>query len=341
MSHRHHHAGLQGRRPLPGRLRPQGDRAGRARDARPDADPRGVRRRPAAQGRAHHRLAAHDRPDRRADRDAHRARRRGALVLVQHLLDPGPRRRRRGRRARGHPRGPAGRARCSPGRARRSRSTGGAPSRSSTGPRRARQHDPRRRRRRHDARPQGQSSSRRPAPCRTPPTPSPRSSRSSCGLLERSLAEDSERYTKIGRGDQGRDRGDHHRRPPPLPARRDRRPAVPGDQRERLGHQVEVRQPLRLPPLAGRRHQPRDRRDDRRQGRRGLRLRRRGQGLRRLAAGAGRPRDRHRDRPDLRAAGVHGGLRGQDARGRASRPPTSSSPPPATRTSSPPTTWRG
>ena len=38
-----------------------------------------VRRRPAAEGRAHHRLAAHDDPDRRADRDAHRARRRGAL----------------------------------------------------------------------------------------------------------------------------------------------------------------------------------------------------------------------------------------------------------------------
>ena len=43
------------------------------------------------------------------------------------------------------------------------------------------------------------------------------------------------------------------------------RPAVPGDQRQRLGHQVEVRQPLRLPPLARRRHQPRRRRDARRQ----------------------------------------------------------------------------
>ena len=36
-----------------------------------------------------------------------------------------------------------------------------------------------------------------------------------------------------------------------------RHAAVPGDQRQRLGHQVEVRQPLRLPPLADRRHQPR------------------------------------------------------------------------------------
>ena len=87
--------------------------------------------------------------------------------------------------------------------------------------------------------------------------------------------------------------------------------AVPGDQRQRLGHQVEVRQPLRLPPLAGRRHQPRDRRDDRRQGRRRLRLRRRRQGLRRVAARPGRARDRHRDRPDLRAAGGDAGLPGR------------------------------
>ncbi len=46
----------------------------------------------AAQGCSHHRLAAHDDPDRRADRDADLARRRGPLVLLQHLLDPGPRR---------------------------------------------------------------------------------------------------------------------------------------------------------------------------------------------------------------------------------------------------------
>jgi adenosylhomocysteinase len=52
----------------------------------------------AAEGRAHHRLAAHDHPDRGADRDPGRTRRRGALVLLQHLLDPGPRRRRHRRR---------------------------------------------------------------------------------------------------------------------------------------------------------------------------------------------------------------------------------------------------
>ena len=59
-----------------------------------------------------------------------------------------------------------------------------------------------------------------------------------------------------------------------------------------------------------------DRRADRRQGRGRLRLRRRRQGLRRVAARPGRARDRHRDRPDLRAAGGDGRLPGRDARGR-------------------------
>ena len=52
-----------------------------------------------------------------------------------------------------------------------------------------------------------------------------------------------------------------------------------GDQRQRLGHQEQVRQPLRLPRVAGRRHQAGHRRHDRRQGRRDRRLRRRRQGL--------------------------------------------------------------
>ena len=60
----------------------------------------GVRGAAAAQGRAHRGLAAHDHPDRRAHRDAEGARRRGALGLVQHLLDPGPRG--GGHRRRGH-----------------------------------------------------------------------------------------------------------------------------------------------------------------------------------------------------------------------------------------------
>ena len=62
----------------------------------------------AAEGRADHRLAPHDDPDRGADRDARRARRRGPLGLVQHLLHPGPRRRRDRRRPRRHPEEPRG-----------------------------------------------------------------------------------------------------------------------------------------------------------------------------------------------------------------------------------------
>ena len=82
--------------------------------------------------------------------------------------------------------------------------------------------------------------------------------------------------------------------------------ALPCHQRQRLGHQVEVRQPVRLPRVAGRRHQARDRRHDRRQGRGRLRLWRRRQGLggepaRSVGAGLD-----HGDRPDLRAAGGDG-----------------------------------
>ena len=65
---------------------------------------------------------------------------------------------------------------------------------------------------------------------------------------------------------QGRHRGDDDGRPPPLPDAGAGRAALPGHQRERLGHQVEVRQQVRLPALAHRRHQPRDRRAHRRQG---------------------------------------------------------------------------
>ena len=44
---------------------------------------------PTAEGRAHHRLAAHDHPDRGADRDPEGPGRRGALGLLQYLLHPG------------------------------------------------------------------------------------------------------------------------------------------------------------------------------------------------------------------------------------------------------------
>ncbi len=84
---------------------------------------------------------------------------------------------------------------------------------------------------------------------------------------------------------------------------------VPGHQRQRLGHQEQVRQPLRLPRVAGRRHQAGDRHHGGRQGRRDLRLRRRRQGLCRRDGRTRCPRDRHRDRPDLCPAGGDGRLR--------------------------------
>ncbi len=266
-----------------------------------------VRRRAAAQGRAHHRLAAHDDPDRRADRDARRARRRGPLGVLQHLLDPGSRRG-------GHRRG------RHPGLRLEGRDARGVLVVHRAGAhvagRRRPEHDPRRRRRRHAAGPPRRRvrGRRRGAGPRRPPTAT--STGSSSRRSRATLAEDAAEVDPRGGVDQGRDRGDHDRRPSPLPVRHPGQAAVPGDQRQRLRHQVEVRQPLRLPPLADRRHQPRHRRDDRRQGLRRARLRRRRQGLRRVPARPGRSRDRHRDRPDLRAAGGDGGLPGRDARGR-------------------------
>ena len=114
------------------------------RDARPDGDARGIRPRAAAARRAHRRLAAHDDPDGGADRDAAGARRRGPLGLLQHLFDPGPRR--RGDRRHRH----AGLRRQ--GREPQ-RVLGLYPSHLRMGRRRLAQHDPRRRRRRHAAPP--------------------------------------------------------------------------------------------------------------------------------------------------------------------------------------------
>ena len=126
------------------RLGPQGDRHRRDRDAGPDGHARGIRPSAAAQGRAHRGLAAHDDPDRRADRDAEGAGRRCALGLVQHLFDAGS----RGRRDRGHRHA---------GLRHQGREPEGLlgihPQDPRMGRRRHAEHDPRRRRRRHDARP--------------------------------------------------------------------------------------------------------------------------------------------------------------------------------------------
>ena len=240
----------------------EGDRPRRARDARPDVRPSGVRRRAAASRCPHHRLAAHDDPDGGAHRDAGRARRGGALVLVQHLLDAGSRRGSGRGRAGRH----AGRAQRDPGLRLEGRDARGVLVVHRAGAdlaRRRPEHAARRRRRRDPARPQGRrvrARGRGAGSGRRRLGGVPDRARGPAALARvRPAAVDGGRG-----GDQGRDRGDDDRRAPPVPDGRRRNAALPGDQRQRLGHQEQVRQPLRLPALARRRHQPRRRPDARR-----------------------------------------------------------------------------
>ena len=180
--------------------------------------------------------------------------------------------------------------------------------------RRRPEHDPRRRRRRHAARPQGRRvrGGRRgagPADGRLRGVRGhPRAARSARSPRTRSAG------PRVAAGIKGvteeTTTGVHRL----YQMRRAGHAAVPGHQRQRLGHQVassttSTAAATRLIDGINRGH----RRDDRRQGRRRLRLRRRRQGLRRVAARPGRPRHRHRDRPDLRAAGGDGGLPGRHA----------------------------
>ena len=253
------------------------------------------------QGRPHHGLAAHDDPDRGPDRDAQGPRRRRALGLVQHLLDPGPR---RGRHREGRHRGLRLQGRVARG------VLGLHPPHLRVARRRLDQHDPRRRRRRHPAAPPRREGGEGRLGPRQPPQ------RGGARPLRRHQ-EAPRRAARLvleaARVGPRRDRGDDHRRPPPLPDAREGRPEDPRHQRQRLRHQVEVRQPVRLPRVAGGRHQARDRRDDRGQDRPRVRLRRRGQGLGPGPARPLRPGLGDRDRPHLRAAGGDGGLpRGDD-----------------------------
>jgi adenosylhomocysteinase len=87
--------------------------------------------------------------------------------------------------------------------------------------RRRAEHDPRRRRRRHAARPQGREFEKAGA------VPDPETAESAefkvvLELLQRSLAESPDRWTRVAEAIKGRHRGDHHRRQPALPAGRDR-----------------------------------------------------------------------------------------------------------------------
>ena len=99
-------------------------------------------------------------------------------------------------------------------------------------------------------------------------------------LLRAGSDEESGPLDEGRRRHQGRDRRDDDRRASPVRDDEGGHAALPGDQRQRLGDEVEVRQHLRLPSLGDRRPQSRDRRHDRRQARRRLRLRRSRQGLR-------------------------------------------------------------
>ena len=92
-------AALQGRRPRPRRVRPQGDPPRRARDARPDGAARAVRQgsKPLAGARIMGSLHMTVQTAVLIETLV-RPRRRRALGVVQHLLDAGPRRRRGGRR---------------------------------------------------------------------------------------------------------------------------------------------------------------------------------------------------------------------------------------------------
>ena len=92
--------------------------------------------------------------------------------------------------------------------------------------------------------------------------------------------------------DPRRERRDHDRRASALRDAERGQTSLAGDQRQRFGHQVEIRQSVRLPRIARRRHSPRHRRDDGRQSRDGRRLRRRRQRLSRVAAQRRLPRDR-------------------------------------------------
>ena len=226
----------------------------------------GIRRVEAAEGRADHRVAAHDDPDRGADRDADRAWRRSALG------DRATSFRRRTMRPR---RSPRAASRCSRSRARRSRIIGTMRRASSTGARTDLQHDPRRRRRRDHVRFVGRAGRGGRGAVRRRRT---RKRRSSSRRCKRFLAERPGYLTKTVEAIKGVSEetttGVHRL----YELAKTGQAPVPGDQRQRQRDQVEVRQPLRLPREPGRRDPPRDRRDARRQGRLRRRLRRRRQG---------------------------------------------------------------
>ncbi len=226
---------------------------------------------------------------------------RGALGVLQHFFHPGPRRRRH-RRAR-HA-GLRGEGRDA------ARILGLCGQDPGMAGRRDRQYDPRRWRRRHAARAARRRGREEPGGARR----AEERGRGSALRRDQKAAGDDARLVFQGEGEYPRRLGgDDDRRAAPLSDGEEGRAVLPGDQRQRQRHQVEIRQQIWLPREPGRRHPPRHRRDDGRQGRGGLRLWRCRQGLGAILARGGRARRRHRDRPDLRAAGGDGRFRGGDA----------------------------
>ena len=165
----------------------------------------------AADRRPHHRVAAHDRADRGAHRDPRGPRRRGPLGLLQHLLHPGPRRRRHRGRPERHRRGPAGR----PGLRLEGRDPRGVlvvhRAGAALAGRRRPQHDPRRRWRRHAARAQGPRVRARRRGARRRAADDSEEFAVVLALLRRSLAEDADALDH----DRRRASGASPRRPPP------------------------------------------------------------------------------------------------------------------------------
>ena len=278
---------------VPGRVRPQGDPPRRAGDARPDGPARRATtgQQPLA-GAEDHGQPAHDDPDRRADRDACRAWARTCAgcraTSSPRRTTPPPRSWSAGRR-RAAPSRTRRAPRSSPGRARRSRSTGGAPSEAllwpdGTGPDQIVDDG-------GDAtllihkgiefekagKVPAFDAGQRPGGVGRHPRPAARSE----------LKENPKRWTKVAASMQGvteETTTGVHRLYEMQKAGTLLFPAINvNDSR----HQEQVRQHLRLPPLADRRPEPRHRRDDRRQGRGRLRLRRRRQGLRQALRGQG------------------------------------------------------
>ena len=299
----------------------------------------------AAGRRAHHGQPAHDDSDRRADRDADRARRRRALGVVQHLLDAGSRRRGGRRRPAGNRRHGRSTPKGTPVFAWKGETleeywwctSEALEWPDGTGPTLIVDDG-------GDATlvvhkgVEFEKAGKVPA---FNPETDPEEWGVILDLHPQLDGEGQEPLDAHRVVDPRRQRGDDDRRAPAVSDDGSRHAALPGHQRQRLGHQEQVRQHLRLPPLAARRPRARDRRDARRQGRRGVRLSARSaRAARRRCAARAAASSSPRSIRSARCRRRWKATRSTRSR-TCSSAPTSSSPRPATTTSSPSSRWRG